>query len=70
MKIYNVKIKTMADDRVIENGWVQIENGKFAAVCEERPQETESHDIDGSGGLLLPGFIDAHTHLGLSLIHI
>ena len=37
MKIYNVKIKTMADDRVIENGWVQIENGKFAAVCEGRP---------------------------------
>ena len=65
MKIYNIKIKTMADDRVIENGWVQIENGKFAAVCEERPQETESHDIDGSGGLLLPGFIDAHTHLGI-----
>ena len=38
---------------------------KRQAVCEGRPQETESHDIDGSGGLLLPGFIDAQTHLGL-----
>ena len=46
MKIYNVKIKTMADDRVIENGWVQIENGKFAAVCEGRPQETDGETAE------------------------
>ena len=65
MKIYNVKIKTMADGRIIENGWVEFENGKFTAVCEGTPQKTESLDIDGSGCLLIPGFIDAHTHLGI-----
>ena len=32
MKIYNVQIKTMEKRRSIENGWIEIENGKIIAV--------------------------------------
>lgn len=65
MKIYNVQIKTMEKRRSIENGWIEIENGKIIAVEEGSPNNVDAEDIDGQGKLLIPGFIDAHTHLGI-----
>lgn len=65
MKIYNVQIKTMEKRRSIENGWIEIENGKIIAVEEGSPDTVGTEDIDGQGKLLIPGFIDAHTHLGI-----
>ncbi|MBQ3566613.1 MAG: amidohydrolase [Oscillospiraceae bacterium] len=65
MKIYNVKINTMDNGRVIENGWVEIENGKITAVEDGCTDSISESDIDGKGRLLIPGFIDAHTHLGI-----
>lgn len=64
MKIYNVKIKTMTG-KDIENGYIEFEYGKITAVREGAPDSVSDSDIDGKGGLLLPGFIDAHTHLGI-----
>lgn len=64
MKIYNVKIKTM-DNCDIENGYLEFENGKITTVCGGTPVSTTETDINGMGGLLIPGFIDAHTHLGI-----
>lgn len=67
MKIYNVKIFTMNKARsVIEKGWVEITEGKIIAVCEGTPSSFEDVDIDGGGAALYPGFIDAHTHVGLT----
>lgn len=65
MKIYNVQIKTMEKGQFIENGWIEIENGKITAVEEGSPDSAVADDLDGHGKLLIPGFIDAHTHLGI-----
>ncbi len=66
MKIYNAKIYTMNPDReVIENGWVSFEGGVITAVG-KGSAETAEGDIDAGGASLYPGFIDAHTHVGLS----
>lgn len=65
MKIYNVRIKTMDGGRIIKHGWIDIENGIISSVCFGTPTEISDYDIDGQGGTLLPGFIDAHTHLGI-----
>ena len=54
----------MDNGRVIENGWVEIENGKITAIESGTPAVSEN-DVDGKGKLLIPGFIDAHTHLGI-----
>ena len=70
MKIYNVQIKTMEKRRSIENGWIEIENGKIIAVEEGSPDVVGTEDLDGQGKLLIPGFIDAHTHLGIIEIGI
>lgn len=63
MIIKNAKIFTMDDRRVIENGTVVIENGKITYVGED---VFEGDDvIDAEGCILMPGLIDAHTHLGM-----
>ncbi|MBQ8965725.1 amidohydrolase [Ruminococcus sp.] len=67
MIIRNVKIYTMDDDEhIIENGYVTVENGRITAVGEGEPACVEADDIDGQGKSLYPGFIDAHTHMGLT----
>lgn len=67
MKIYNVKIYTMNDEKeIIPAGYVEIENGKITAIGKGYPESVSPEDINGGGGNLFPGFIDAHTHLGLT----
>lgn len=57
MRIDNVKIYTMENDGIIENGYICFENGKIIEIGK----------LDGEpvNGYLLPGLIDAHTHIGL-----
>lgn len=67
MKIYNAKIYTMNKDReVIENGCVEMTDGVITAVSAGQPDSISDGDIDAGGACLYPGFIDAHTHLGLT----
>ena len=66
MTIYNIKIHTMNKDRqIIDNGYISFENGVITEIGEGKPQITDQ-DFDGKGSDLYPGFIDAHTHLGLT----
>ncbi len=66
MIIYNAKIYTMNDsDEIIENGFVEYENGKIVRVSEGRPDVINDEMMNADGMSLYPGFIDAHTHLGL-----
>lgn len=65
MKIYHAVIHTMTAAGVIPNGYISIENGKITAVESGTPDHIAPEDIDAGGALLLPGFIDAHTHLGI-----
>ncbi len=65
MLIINANIKTM-EEKDYENGYILIENGKIKAVGEmkDAPQ-TDGELLDAEGRLVLPGFIDAHSHLGM-----
>lgn len=65
MLIYNAEIHTMDSVGVIENGWLRTENGKIAEIGSGAPPSAEENSLDANGGMLLPGFIDAHTHLGI-----
>ena len=64
MLIQNAKIITM-EETDYENGYLQVENGLIKSVgnMEDCPDDLEI--IDAKRGLLLPGFIDAHSHLGM-----
>ena len=65
MLIYNAEIYTMDSRGIIPNGYVSIDNGKITAVGEGAPESIPEGSINAEGGTLYPGFIDAHTHLGI-----
>ena len=66
MTIYNVKIYTQNKDRDIIDGFISFKNGVITKVCQGTYENISEGDIDGEGKTLYPGFIDAHTHLGLT----
>lgn len=65
MLIKNAKIYTM-EGRPIENGWIETENNFIKAVGEGKVPLYAGEVYDAHGGIITPGFIDAHTHLGMS----
>ena len=65
MLIYNAEIHTMDSRGVIPNGWINTENGKIEAIGKGVPNLIPEDSLNAEGGMLLPGFIDAHTHLGI-----
>lgn len=64
MYIYNAFINTM-DNEILDNGYIKIEDGKITAVSKGKPSDLTERDIDAQGMTMFPGFIDAHTHLGI-----
>jgi len=66
MIIYNAKIFTVnAKDEVIKNGFVKFgEKIGLIGDMRECPPVCEN-DYDAGGANVLPGFIDAHSHVGV-----
>ena len=50
---------------VIEQGTVLMDNGKIAAVGTDVIIPADAQVIDVEGRIVTPGFIDAHTHIGI-----
>ncbi|RBW68141.1 amidohydrolase [Bacillus taeanensis] len=50
---------------VMDKADLLIKDGKIKNIKENIPVKSNMTVIDGEGAYLLPGFIDAHTHLGL-----
>jgi len=67
MKIYNAEIYTMTDEScgIINHGYIEISGKEITAVREGIPDKISSEDINANEGTIYPGFIDAHTHLGI-----
>ncbi len=56
----------MSDLNPIENAFVKMENGKIAAYGKQQELGTvpsSAEVIDAKGGLVLPSFVDSHTHI-------
>lgn len=65
MKIINAHILTM-DGNKFENGYIEIEDGKISAVGSMSDCKLCNDEIiDAAGRLTLPGFVEAHCHLGM-----
>lgn len=66
MYIYNAKIYPQSkNSQFIPCGYICVEDGKITAVSAGTPVKISEGDIDLHGLRLYPGFIDAHTHMGL-----
>lgn len=66
MLIIHGTVHTM-DGPAIDNGFVAIREGKIWKVgpMEECPADWKGETLDARGGHILPGFVDAHCHLGM-----
>ena len=67
--ITNGYVRTMDADHVYPNGYVLISAGKILEVGEGLPAEdirsAAGTVVDAQGGWVLPGWVDAHNHIGV-----
>lgn len=75
--ITNVTVVTMNRNRdIIDNGFVVFESGKIVSVDSmeklsvyrnntDRMEAGQTECIDGRRGILMPGMVNLHTHMGL-----
>jgi cytosine/adenosine deaminase-related metal-dependent hydrolase len=52
--------------KLLEGAWVVIQDGRILKVSESHPANLETRDL--GHGLLMPGLVNAHTHLELSFL--
>lgn len=53
------------EGQAIEHGYVQLREGKIAAVGPMAEAPADDVGWDAAGGYIVPGFVDAHCHLGV-----
>ena len=78
IRFYNAKILTMIDENIVEGEvWVKDERilyaGERAGIQKlyqegKLPDIVWDREIDCEGNLLMPGFKNAHTHSGMTLL--
>ena len=79
LRLYNARILTMEENRDIFHGEVWVKNDKIVYVAddseieknwrgEDVPRINWDRQIDYEGNLLMPGFKNAHTHSGMTLM--
>jgi len=64
MVIVNARIIPI-DGATVENGFVCVADGKITQICAMPYTGNDTDCFDAKGGWLLPGFVDAHSHLGM-----
>lgn len=67
--IKNVNLIPMSEKReVIENTNIYIQDGKIVHIGEIKKELEVTRVIDGKNKVVMPGLINSHTHLGMSLL--
>ena len=51
---------------VLPNAYVLVEEGRIVSVSQTRPQGFDGKQINGDGKVLMPGFVNAHTHVPMT----
>ncbi len=65
----NVTAVTMDEKQPrLKNAYVAVEGTKIASVGAEQPAGAFERVIDCAGKVMLPGFVNAHTHLPMTLL--
>ena len=63
----NITAVLMDDGRtVLQNAYVAVEGGKIASVGTDKPAGEFDTVIDGTGKVLMPGFVNCHTHVPMT----
>lgn len=63
------RVITCVDDEVIENGFVEIDNGRILAVGKAQDLVATSTAVVAIAGSILPGLFNSHAHLAWDGVH-
>lgn len=68
--LFSNVIAVLMDEKhtVMPNAYVQVEDGKIVSVSQMRPRGFAGSQINGQGRVLMPGFVNAHTHIPMTLL--
>lgn len=65
----NATVVTMeAENPVLKDAFVAVEDAKIASVGTARPQGEFDRVVDCTGKVLMPGLVNAHTHVPMALL--
>lgn len=67
-RLYNARILTMTEGEDIFNGEIHTDGSRITYVGPTVQGGTFDEEIDCHGNLLMPGFKNAHTHSGMSVL--
>lgn len=67
-RLYNARILTMNEGEKILEGEIHIVDSRITYVGGERGNDSFDKEIDCQGNLLMPGFKNAHTHSGMTVL--
>jgi imidazolonepropionase-like amidohydrolase len=66
----NARVITAVGDQVIENGFVEVENGKIKAVGAMTDfGSSDAEVVDCAGKTVMPGMMNSHAHLAWDGVH-
>jgi 5-methylthioadenosine/S-adenosylhomocysteine deaminase len=67
--IQNVTAVLMDEAKtILRNAYVTVDGTKITSVGTEKPTGTFQEIIDGTGKVLMPGLVNAHTHVPMTLL--
>ena len=67
--IYNCTAVLMdAAGTILRNAFVTVEGPKILSVGTQWPAGPFDEEIDGGGNVLMPGLVNAHTHVPMTLL--
>lgn len=67
--LYNCRALLMDQaDTLLEGAYVAVEGDKIASVGTTRPQGEFTQEIDCKNNVLMPGLVNAHTHVPMTLL--
>ena len=65
----HVTVVTMDDAQpILKDAFVAVEGSKITAVSTQAPEGRFDRVIDGTGRVLMPGLVNAHTHVPMTLL--
>ncbi len=67
-RLYNARILTMNEGEEIFRGEIGITGSRITYIGSAPQEDVFDREIDCQGNLLMPGFKNAHTHSGMSVL--